>query len=178
MDKLIKKLEEKSLSNSEILELLNGKTKVMTYTDLTKYNNIEDLLKPYGSVVILYMTKQNYGHWTLLFKQKPKLLSFFDSYGYMPDSEIKFIPEYFRKISNQDYPHLTALLYDAAKKGYKVEYNEYKYQSKISKIRTCGRYVVARLMFKHLNNEEFHKLLTRDKTYDPDFYVTLLTAIV
>jgi hypothetical protein len=178
MDKQIIKQEEKSLSNSDILDLLNGKTKILTYTELTKYDDIDDILKPYGSCVILYLTKENYGHWTLIFKQKPYLLSFFDSYGYFPDEEIKFVPEYFREVSKQNKPHLTALLYNATKKGYKVEYNEYKYQKKKSNVRTCGRYVVARLMFRHLDNEEFHKLLTKDKRYNPDFYVTLLTVIM
>ena len=179
INEYIKELENLSLSNSDILKLLHGQIKIITYTDLTNIKDIDELLNPFDAVVILYLTSQNYGHWVLLFKQKPKLLSFFDSYGKFPDEELKFVPQYFRKVSKQDYPHLVSLLFKAmSEKKYNVEFNEYQYQQNGSDFKTCGRHVVTRYLFKHLDNQQYHDFITSSKCYTPDNLVSLMTNYI
>ena len=67
----IKEEIARSLSDGDIKRFLKGHTKIIQYKDLKKYNNIDDLLAPYGHVIILYMTAPNYGHWTLIMKRPP-----------------------------------------------------------------------------------------------------------
>jgi hypothetical protein len=67
------------LSGKDILNMLEGKTKILIYPNLHKYNNINELLHPYGSCVILYMTKRNYGHWTCLVDHNDRI-EFYDPY--------------------------------------------------------------------------------------------------
>ena len=175
----IKQLEKKSLSDMDIFRALKGKTKIVKYSNLSKYKNIKELLSPYDSVVILYMTKQSFGHWVTLFRYpNSKTISFFDSYGYKPDDEIAFVKPYMRRKLDQYYPHLSVLLYNASKMGYNIEYNEYKYQEKKVDINTCGRYIITRLYFKYLNNEQFHDLISYNNNLSPDEFVTLFTYYV
>lgn len=151
----IKQEVARSLSDTDIKKFLNNQTKIIQYKDLSKYNNIDDLLKPFGHVIILYMTAPNYGHWTLLMRRAPDEIHFFDSYGYKPDEEFKFIDDDFRAVSNQIYKKVVNMLYDSP---YKITYNEYKLQSKSTKkqqISTCGRWCLARLLNGHLDEHQF-----------------------
>src|SRR6188768_1962094 len=112
MDYIIENLEDISLSNQELMKLIDHKAKLITYTDLAKCNSIDQVLEPYGACIILFLTREHYGHWCCLFKVKPDTLEFFDPYGLKPDDELDFeIDPYFRKYAKEDYPHLTYLLY-------------------------------------------------------------------
>ncbi len=53
--------------------------------------------------------KPDRGHWAALFKYNG-LYEHFDSYGLMPDSELKCIGEKKNRQLNQDEPYLTRLL--------------------------------------------------------------------
>lgn len=171
MNKLIKKLEDKGISNFDILELVDHKANLITYTDLAKVNNIDEILDPYGACIILFLTRKNYGHWCCLFRTG-NLLEFFDPYGLKPDEELNFkIDPYFRKIAKQDYPHLSYLLYHSP---YKISYNHFQFQKFKKDVKTCGRHVAVRLMFRHLPLEKYIKLILSSK-FDPDKTVTLLT---
>jgi len=177
MNKLIKELETKSFSGEDITDLLDNKTKIVTYPELQKYNSIDKLLSPYDNVVILYETKKNYGHWVCLIKhKKDNVIEFMDSYGLMPDDELKFVPMHFRISNDELKSHLTALLYNCP---YDVEYNHYKLQKNTRdvnrKIATCGRHVAVRLLFRQLRLEPYIKLIKSIKCYDPDEVVTFLT---
>ncbi len=174
----------KSLSNNDIVNFLadNGlKVNLFTYEDLSKFDNLEQLLKPHNHTVILYQTRMNYGHWCCLWKIG-NIIQFFDSYGYCPDDELDFnIPEYVRKNTGEDYPHLTWLLYDYAEKNpnVKVYYNEYQLQQKSPEIATCGRHVICRLLADKANVKEYKEyidLLCDSTELNPDEVVTKLTA--
>jgi hypothetical protein len=100
-------------------------------------------------------------------------LEFFDSYGLTPDEELNFNKnEYFRKSKNQDYPHLSYLLDHSP---YEISYNNYKFQQKRNDIRTCGRHVACRIIFRHMPLEDYKVFMT-DKYLTPDQIVTLLSA--
>ena len=172
--KLLQK-EEKALSGSDITKLLNGKTKIIKYSELAKINDINELLFGYNSCVILILTKENFGHWVCLTKHDTNL-EFFDSYGHFIDDPVYFKQNtaYFRHKNNQDFPHLTWLL---LKTDYDLSYNEIPFQKSEPNIATCGRHVVCRIMNKKMNLYDYHKVLKKISP-DLDKAVTILTHSV
>ena len=96
-----------ALSDKDIMRLIKGKANLLTYTELQKYNNIDQVLGPYSALVLLYETSKNFGHWVCVFKVNENTIEHFDSYGLKPDDELKFIPEYFREVNYEEIPHLT-----------------------------------------------------------------------
>ena len=166
-------LQKKTLSNHEILEKLENKANLMTYSDLMQYDNLDDALGQHDALVLLYETKENFGHWVAIFK-RGNLIEHFDSYGYFPDDELDFIPDYFREIEGIDYPHLSYLL---DKSPYKLSFSEHKLQKHKEDVNTCGRWVIARLLLRHLPLKDFEKLF-KGKEFDPDFIVTLFTELI
>lgn len=175
MNQKIKNLENIGLSSDEILQLIDGKANLILYTDLAKITNIDDILKPYGACIILYLTRKNYGHWVCLIKLDDKTLEFFDPYGFMIDEELDWnIDKNFRKFSKQDYPHLTSLLYYSP---YYLTYNQYKFQKKKNDIKTCGRHTALRILLRNLSLDEYYNLIL-SMHKDPDYLVTLLTSFI
>lgn len=170
----LKEKEEKAISGSDIMKLLNGRTRIIKYSELSKITNINKLLFGYDSCVILILSKENYGHWVCL-TRRGNILEFFDSYGYFIDDPIYFKNnnKYFRKINNQDYPHLTYLLLKASDE-YKISYNEIQFQKMSPDISTCGRHVVCRIMYRKLDLYSYYNFL---KSFNRDFdeIVTLIT---
>ena len=83
-----------------------------SHGELAKMKNIDQALEPFGSCVIIYLTKEHYGHWVCLFRlpikagQKKPELEFFDSLANMPDKQLDWsIPEYIRQKNHENYPH-------------------------------------------------------------------------
>ena len=168
------------LSDRELLSLVEGKANLLTYDEFAKYDNIDAALGKYGALIILYLTDQNMGHWTCVFRNQDYDLEFFDSYGYKPDDEFAFIPEFFRAYYQQIKPHLSKLLYDS---GYGIIYNEHPLQSSESFLRgedppsTCGYWVACRLNARDKPLEQFVKpfLEVRKKhRIMPDYSVVAL----
>lgn len=175
MNKLIKELEEISLSNDEILELVDGKANLILYPELSKINNIDEILYPYGACIILFLTKKNYGHWTCIFKVNDNTIEYFDPYGLYIDNALNFkMDKYFRKINNEDFAHLTYLLYISP---YNISFNQYKFQKKLKGVSTCGRHTAMRLILRDLSLDEYKKFMTNRK-YSPDELVTILTSYI
>jgi hypothetical protein len=80
-DKLIKK----PLSDNEIKRILGKATKLITYPELAKYTDLNQLLPaPNDFVVILIVEDETQdvisGHWTAVLKYD-NLFEFFDPYG-------------------------------------------------------------------------------------------------
>lgn len=168
----IKKMMKKSLSDVEIINFLDNKTKILTYPELTKYETLDELLYPYDNVIILYLTGKNYGHWTCLFKLNNNNVEFFDPYAMKPDEELKLIPLHFRKINNQLFPHLSHLLYNSK---YTIHYNDYPLQEYVNDVNTCGRHCIVRLLFKNMSIDNYIKIMISQKI-NPDKIVTYLTS--
>jgi len=171
----LKKLQKMPTSSHYLKELLGGKVKILPYPELVKYETIEELLSPYGMVIILYLQKDNYGHWTTIFYQGKNRIEHFDSYGYFPDDELNFkMDPYFRKVNNMEYPLLSLLLYEAFDR-YDMTFNEHKFQQKSKDISTCGRHCVVRLQNRHLTLEKYKDLMY-STNYTPDELVTIMTS--
>ena len=148
----------KSLSDHEVIELTDGKTHVLPYSELSNYNNINDIFKN-DSFVLLYEFKQNYGHYCCVLKYG-KRITFFDPYGIFPDKELGHISEDFRILNNEKYPYLSELLLDAYNNSYTIEFNQHQYQEMKKGINTCGRHCAVRIWKKDLNTDQFNEWFT------------------
>ena len=168
-----------ALSDDDIKRLLKNKCNIVPYPSLHKYKTINELLYPYGCAVVLYETKEYYGHWVSVIDRSNKekcRIEVFDSYGlYKPDQELNFIDKDFRGSSNQDYPYLTRLLYDS---GCEIHYNNHRLQSEDPDVATCGRWSVVRIWLRDLDVDEFSELMKSDPKRDPEQVVTKLTNYV
>jgi len=169
-------LEKIALSNFEIDHLLKGKTYVLTYKNLPRFHNINELLEPFKNFIMLYMWKPNYGHWVCVIKH-PDRIEFFDPYGEpnIPDKELDHVKSNVKIITNQDYPYLTQLLYDSK---YPIEYNNYQFQQHADDINTCGRHCIVRVLFKNLLLDQYYQLmkqLRKKSGLDYDQIVTYIT---
>lgn len=168
----IKKEMRKPLSDSEVLDICDNKASLVPYTELRNYDNIDEVLGPHGACIILYQTKEHFGHWCCMFKAKKNLISFFDPYGYKLDDELDFIPEHFREESGQNYPLLTYLIYNSP---YKVEYNEHQFQEDKSDVSTCGRWCGFRLRYRKVPLKEFWDGFKKFRGLNLDYLITALT---
>ena len=171
----LKELESISLSNHDIENLLDGKVNVVTYPELKEYSSLDELLGNNGCAVILYMTDKNFGHWCALVRVNNKLVEFFDPYGMVPDSELKFVPAHLKKSTRQDFAYLSQLMDDSP---YKLSYNEYPMQHFGKGLNTCGRWSTARCIFKEWPLSKFHnKFVNNEFGMSPDSYVTMFTEL-
>lgn len=132
---------DKALSTEEVSCIAGGNVTMIPYTDVHLYNDINDLFAT-DKVLINYLSKKNFGHWVGLHK-KDNVITFFDSYGDIPDDQIQFIPKKYRIESMQDFPYLIKLMkkWKDEKPGREIHFNDEQFQRYSEKIQTCGRWV-------------------------------------
>ena len=166
----MKKLMKVALSSEQIKKAVN--TNLLTYNELINYNSLAKVLGAYKSCVILYTTSDNRGHWCLIFEQNPETIEFFDPYGSIIDSQLKYISESYKQKSGFNHTYLIKLI---LKSKYKyIEYNSYKFQSKGNNINTCGRHVITRLKYRNLNLDDYFKMI-KNSGMNGDYFVTIET---
>ena len=157
-------------------------SKILTVKELSKYNNIDELLKqPEDHIFLLYENSLNRGHWVLLTRYNfngDDTIEYFDSYGGYIDHPYTWISHDKNKKLGQGKAYLTNLLYDTP---YNVIWNGFDFQSlKDLNISTCGRHCCNRLMMIQNNNmtlEEYIKWmkgLKKDNKITFDEIVTIL----
>jgi len=180
LELILKQKIKNPLTGSEINKALNGRAKIITYKDVLKFENIDELFKPYDAVVLLYLTSENYGHWVALIRHPPTkkyplgFIEHTDSYGIIPDEELNYAPSGFRKEHNMVKPHLLDLYYGS---GLPVEYNDNRLQKMSKEVSTCGRWVILRILFREVPLEKFVKFIktAKDLGITQDQLVALLT---
>ena len=116
----------KSLSGADIMSKV--KCNIIQYSDLHKYNSIDDILGSHKKCVLLYHTSASYGHWCCVYEYNNTIF-FFDSYGSIPDSQLKFLNKDLKEELNSEHRHLTELLYRSNRP---VEYNQHQFQKIIN----------------------------------------------
>lgn len=187
--------KEYLLNDEDVLKIAGNGSIVMSYPELYKYNSIDELFNSgVTKILLLYLTDKDdknmdyTGHWCALVKPRTYALRptkynhilFFDSYGLLPDSEIKFNKNVSkRRHLNQNHNYLTKLLYDFSKMGNVVEYNEYRFQAKGSNINTCGRWAsFFALCSDNMTMTEFqHLFISLRKSIKPHTLDDLITSI-
>lgn len=154
----VDELKDVALSDLDIRNMMKEQLisnfNVIPYPDIKKYKTVEELLGPENICFILYMWKQNYGHWCLL-QKSGNLIEFFDPYGDFPDSQLERVPEPFRTESGQTEKTLSKLLlnFDG-----ELSYNEYKFQHLKEDVKTCGRWSLVRAILKDIPLDMFYEL--------------------
>ena len=132
-----------SLSDLDIKRALPN-VPILTYEDLSKYDNIAQLLPKKRDAIILFVElSQGVGHWQAITRSN-KNIHFFDSYGTRPDKALLWIDKFMRKELNETVPYVSYLLNNALDAGFNVSFNSFEYQNKKNTdVSTCGRWVIA-----------------------------------
>jgi hypothetical protein len=161
---------KEDLSGEEI-KILTRKEPVI-YSDLAKYKSVQQLLGKENYCVIMYQTSsRTTGHFVALYMRYDGVLCFADSYGIRVDTEQQYGASYDDKIPK----YLSNLI---EKSGLPYEENKVDYQSKSSRISTCGRFASFFCIFgRDLQFREIQDFLTtnQDSFLKPDNIVTMLT---
>lgn len=160
------------LSDTDLMHLMNGQTKIIKYEQLSDYHSVKELLAPYGNVIILYPTGRDIGHWTCLFygcdPKYGKVIEFYDPYGIKLEEEFCWTPKQYR------LEHFLSQLLAETGKG--IVYNDHKFQRMAENINTCGRHVVVRLWNAATPLNKYIKLFRGGKGFTSDELVTYLTS--
>ena len=126
--------------------------KIMKYSELANYQNINDLLSDKNDYrIILTETKPNIGHWCALLKYD-NILEWFDPYGGKegtPDGQLNFISLAMRSMLGQLRPLLSNLL-KTKRPTQNVVYNKEQLQSNNEMVATCGRWCIARILMSKI----------------------------
>jgi hypothetical protein len=175
-NKSIEKKIEKALDDSEIRDFLDP-VKIVKYSELKNYNNIEDLLPNNGDYVIMLVeSAPNNGHWVALLRYDDTV-EYFDSYGLAPSKNLEW-SKTMNKFLGQDKEYLNMLL---DKTPLDVVYNPIEYQKDKSNINTCGRHCIFRtIMMKGegLNLEEYYKFMNKMIKNNKTDYDKLVSYII
>jgi len=169
----LEELKKISLTDHDIFKILNKKARILNYTELTRFNNINDVLYPNNCFILLYMTKKNYGHWCCCLKFNDRI-EFFDPYATLPDDNLKKINPLVKRELREDYPHLVKLL---ANSKYPIEYNHFRFQQKKKDINTCGRHCAVRCLYKNLKLSQYINFMRKLKKYYGIGYDDLVSII-
>lgn len=147
---------DKSLSISEIRDLVGNAANVVTYKDLHEFETIDDMLRN-NCCILLYFSTSNYGHWVTIIKH-PDNIEFFDPLAQYPDSMLKLVDSNVNRHYHQNHTYLLKLLYES---GLPVEYNNYKLQKRDPTISTCGRHAIVRIVCKDLELEDYVRIMRK-----------------
>lgn len=169
-------MQEKGLSNIEMLITLKNEPQLLTYEELTKFNDIMDAMGPHKMLILLYEGKFS-NHWVCIFMNSDNQIEFFNPYGTEIDESLKHINPDFRKSHGEEFPHLTELLIKSDP-NIPIVFNDFKFQQLSNNISTCGRWVVVRLLFSKLKLCDFAKIFLDNRFYSPDDLVSLLTSFI
>ena len=173
IQEVLNNAEEIELSGQNILDIIQNKGRVITYHELTDFENLEELLENHGSCVILYETHYDVGHWCCLFyvPQHNNVVEFFDPYGAKPDSELKFASYNLKN----NKPYLSRLLDET---NLKIIYNKKRLQTWSKHTNTCGRWAGLRVRMKTIPLKQFQDLFLNNQCYKADLWATALTYLI
>ena len=149
-DALIKKYETElatMMSDADIHRHL-GAGKVLKYSELAEYRDINDLLpNDKDFKVILTEQQVNQGHWCCLLKygKNGNIIEWFDPYGVKPDGQFRYINTISKHLLGQGGNPLTKLLKNK-QPNQNVYYNKRRFQVIDDNINTCGRWCIARIL--------------------------------
>jgi hypothetical protein len=153
MEKVYERSENPT-SDSFVRKYLGSDAKILKYEELDKFNSIKELLpKKRDFVVMLVETTENCGHWFAIVRIN-KTITYFDSYGLRPDKSLLWTDKYTRKSLNQDIPFVSLLLNKAIDEGFKVYFNEIKFQDiTMPKYVTCGLWCISFILYYMKHNK-------------------------
>lgn len=150
---IIQDIKSNALTFDQLKDLVGpkqaSKARWLVYDDLKNFNSIDELLSFGAAVILLQIETANkpaVGHFIVLLDHGNHY-EHFDSYGLTMDEELAITQEH----------HLTNIFKMTRKK---VVNNTKKLQTFRQDVNTCGRWVVARLLLRHLELDPFLNLIT------------------
>jgi hypothetical protein len=172
----MEEVKEYALSNDDINKILDPDTKVFAYPEFAHMRHITDAFDELGRCVFLFLTKSaSMGHWLCMFLRDGHI-EYFDSYGEKPEAQREWVSEEQLESLGEGEPYLWDLLKAS---GIPVYYSTHPYQKDKDDINTCGRWCVARLVCKDMNNHQFFNLVRQqmkeEKLNSPDDWVAAFT---
>ena len=99
-----------SLTNKDIEKFL-GPDHIIKYSELSKYDDIDDVFGDNNFVVVLIESKRNMGHWTNLLRYDDGTIEQFDSYEGTIDGELKYVANTMKNNLHEINYALTELLH-------------------------------------------------------------------
>jgi hypothetical protein len=151
---------------------LDVKNKILKYSELENYNNIDELIPDQDDYRILLLESEpSVGHWVALIR-KGDTLEFFDSYGKTHKGELKYIPKFINNMLNQKDIYLTRIM----KSSKNPIFSTLKLQKNNPNIATCGRHVIARILCSKAGYdlEDYERLIknqSKERDMPPDILV-------
>ena len=139
---------------------LDVKDKILKYSELENYNNIDELIPLKDDFRILLLESSPLvGHWVCLIR-KGDTLEFFDSYGKTHKGELKYIPKFMNKILNQPDDYLTKIM----KSSKNPIFSTLKLQNENPDVATCGRHCISRILCSKAGYDldDYQKLIKRE----------------
>lgn len=134
------------------------KARVMRYSELADYDDIEELLPSDKShVFLLYQHRPNDGHFVCLMRYGDTI-EFFCSYGSKIDGPLYWTALKDRQALGEGKPYLSLLLRKAGKR-FKAVHNPVAFQSKKQGVATCGAYCVMRINQLVNHNQDLHEFI-------------------
>ena len=153
----ILKLVHKPLSDADLTTILGNDLKIIKYSELDEYSDLDELLpNDLDYCIILYEKNLNSGHWVCLCKYGG-VIEFFDPYGFKPDRPLKWISMAKRRMLDEASPDLTHLL----RREHYI-YNDTKYQDPDDFVNTCGSHCchrIYRLKNEGMSLEQYHDFM-------------------
>ena len=172
MQRVLKHIEDQDLTGSEMTTLLAGVASMKLYNTLSGATP-SSFFEPHAAVALLFPVEStSSGHWIGMWKNEAtKTVHHFDSYGLTPQQEDQYSsqPEVQERLLQQFYQ-------SCMREGYRVLFNQTRYQQMDSGNNTCGRHVVCRLRLSYLADMQYAKLMSHD-AMTPDNIVTLMTFL-
>lgn len=164
-----------ALRGTDIEDVFDDNIKIVVYSDLPKYKSLDELLNPYGRVIILYETNGiDNGHYTCLFRNYQGI-NYFDPYGMEIEQPLDYFGDGVKELTNSDDNYLNKLLYQDK---YHIFYNQHRLQELRKGISTCGRWCIVRLLYPDIDEDEFYKIFkdaSKESGISKDQIVTNIT---
>jgi len=138
----------------------------LIYDELQKFATLQEVLSLGAAVVLLQIEARNapkVGHFIVLIDHGNHI-EHFDSYGLTIDQEVAITQEH----------HLTNLFRRSRKP---IRENTKRLQTLRQDVNTCGRWVVARLLLRNVELDQFLKMIAYFHV-NPDDLVSIMTMLL
>jgi hypothetical protein len=159
------------IDDAKIKRYLGNDTRIIKYSDLSKYDDIEQLLPSNKSFFILLIeSDNNYGHWVSVSRLN-NVIQYFDSYGLYPSSPLQWNTKEKNDKLGQSHKYLNKLF---DKTHLEVVYNGYDFQGKNADISTCGRHQLTYLLLmkeKNMSLKDYINFIKQQKI-NPDILIS------
>ena len=175
LEKEIQSLITQPISDSQLSYAVKGDVNIILYTDLATVQDIKELFQKTNNVVILLPVDAiNDGHYiTLLHYPDRNHLVVFDSYGLTVQMDISKA-KWLRRLDLRIQQRLPDLLKMFQSQGGTIDVNDIEFQNNHYDVATCGKFSVARILYRHIvSNKDFHAFL-KYKNLSPDEIVSLM----